>query len=217
MKAAEIGRTKPSHAPKPAEKQRKKNDGRPPDTIKELLLGAPTKKSVSKLPNTALITDSTNKSTLKPQPKTSGKVKFGPPSYPWRTNSCWLDASLEVLYAAITVDFIDFFNISQPLSDPDVGLGALYTLIHDRHQLNSYLVDPAQTDTSAVLGEQRDKFRLFLYANKIIQHTDQFESAVVMSKLNIVYWYSHFCLVLSKGFRNPRGTGVRVWRVGVRV
>jgi hypothetical protein len=111
VKAAEIGRTKPSCAPKPAEKQRKKNDGRPPDTSKELL-GAPTKKSVSKLPNPTLITDSTNKSTLKPQPKASGKVKFGPPSYPWRANSCWLDASLEVLYAAITVDFIDFFNIS---------------------------------------------------------------------------------------------------------
>jgi len=26
-----------------------------------------------------------------------------------------------------------------------------------------------------------------------------------------------YSLVLSKGFRNPRGTQVRVWRVGVRV
>ena len=111
MKAAEIGRTKPSCAPKPAEKQCKKNDGRPPNTSKELI-GAPAKKSISKLPNTTLTTDSTNKLTLKPQPKTSEKVKFGSPSYPWRANSCWLDASLEVLYAAITVDPVDFFNIS---------------------------------------------------------------------------------------------------------
>jgi hypothetical protein len=35
--AAEIGRTKPTRAEKPNEKKRKKNDGRPPDTIKELL------------------------------------------------------------------------------------------------------------------------------------------------------------------------------------
>jgi hypothetical protein len=35
--AAEIGRTKPTCAEKPNEKKRKKNDGRPPDTIKELL------------------------------------------------------------------------------------------------------------------------------------------------------------------------------------
>lgn len=34
--AAEIGRTKPTRAAKPGEKKRKKNDGRPPDTIKEL-------------------------------------------------------------------------------------------------------------------------------------------------------------------------------------
>ena len=186
MKAAKIGCTKPSHAPKPTEKKRKKNDGHPPDTIKELLT-APNKKTVSKLPNPTikdLITDSTKSSTLKPQSKTSENIEFGPPSYPWKANSCWLDASLEILYTAITVDFINFSNICQPLLDPDVGLGALYTVLHDRLQLDLHLIDSTQEDTSVILGAQRDKFRLFLRDNKIIDHLDQFESAVVILNLN---------------------------------
>jgi hypothetical protein len=37
MVADQIGRTKPTRAPDAAERRRKKNDGRPPDTAKELL------------------------------------------------------------------------------------------------------------------------------------------------------------------------------------
>lgn len=42
--ADKIGRTKPTRAPEAAERRRKKNDGRPPDTIKELLDAKQTKK-----------------------------------------------------------------------------------------------------------------------------------------------------------------------------
>ena len=44
MVADKIGRTKPSHAPEAADRRRKKNDGRPPDTAKELLDLKKTKK-----------------------------------------------------------------------------------------------------------------------------------------------------------------------------
>ena len=125
-----------------------------------------------------LLINATKKSPLKP-PKTSGKFEFGPPSYPWNANSCWLDASLEILYTAITVDFIDFFNVSGDL-DPDGGLGALYTLIRDRLSLNSALKSANESASASVtLGVQRDKFRQFLHDKEIIQHVDQFESAVV--------------------------------------
>jgi hypothetical protein len=194
VKAAEIERTKPSRAPKPDEKKRKKNDGRPPDTVNELLT-APTKKSAvikppkptikdllaaaAKSPppppsktSQALITAPVT-SAPPPPPKKTQKFEFGQPSYPWMDNSCWLDASLEVLYAAIEDDSADFCNLFESL-DPDVGLGAFYTAIYDRLSMN-----PAQKDISACLASQGDQLRLFLYEKKLIDHIDQPESAVV--------------------------------------
>ncbi|PPQ89858.1 hypothetical protein CVT25_004737 [Psilocybe cyanescens] len=75
--AGKIGHTKPSHAIDPQEVKRKKNDGRPPDTLKELTKTVKNQKiPVIWAPN------------------------LGPPSYKWNNNSCWLDSSLELLYAA---------------------------------------------------------------------------------------------------------------------
>ena len=88
-------------------------------------------------------------------------------------NSCWLDSSLEVLYAAIENDFPDFCDLFKSL-DPDVGLGAFYTAIYDRLSLN-----PTQKDISARLASQRNQLRLFLHEKKLIDHIDQPESAVV--------------------------------------
>ncbi|PPQ88302.1 hypothetical protein CVT25_012365 [Psilocybe cyanescens] len=73
--AGKIGHTKPSRAIDPQEVKRKKNDGRPPDTIKELTKTVKNQKiPVIWAPN------------------------LGPPSYKWNNNSCWLDSSLELLY-----------------------------------------------------------------------------------------------------------------------
>jgi hypothetical protein len=81
------------------EKRRKKNDGRPPpDTVKELL-GHKNSKEVEKVKN---------------PPKAIKKLDFGLPSYPWSDNSCWLDASLQVLYMAVTRDFNDFETVCEP-------------------------------------------------------------------------------------------------------
>jgi len=198
VKAAEIGRTKPSCAPKPDEKKRKKNDGRPPDTVNELLT-LPTENSAVLKPPKPTIRDllmapvksappppsetlqalliAPVESAPPPPPKAaqkkSPKFQFGPPSYLWMQNSCWLDASLEVLHMAIEDDFPDFCNMFKSL-DPDVGLGAFYTTIYDRRALN-----PARKDISAVLASQRDQLRLFLHEKKLIKNIDQPESAVV--------------------------------------
>ena len=109
-KAAILGRTKPSRAPKPEEKRRKKNDGRPPDTVKDLLLH-PKKKTQAK---------------VKPPKKApKNKLNIAPPAYRWSDNSCWLDAPLQILYMAITRNFDEFKTICEPL-DPDIVLGALF-------------------------------------------------------------------------------------------
>ncbi|KIM36003.1 hypothetical protein M413DRAFT_32045 [Hebeloma cylindrosporum] len=131
VKAAAIGRTKPSRAPRPEEKKRKKNDGHPPDSVKELLLAPTTKLTVPKPPKPMikeLLTAPKLQVTapklltapIKPAPAPPG-FQFGPASYPWKDNSCWLDASLEVLYVAIERDFPEFCDTFRSL-DPDSKL-----------------------------------------------------------------------------------------------
>ena len=157
-KAAAIGWTKPYHAPKPDEKKCKKNDGCLPDTVNELLTNPTKTSAIPKLPKPTIIDLLANtaksvppppsktapvKSAPPPPPKKAPKFEFGLPSYLWMDNSCWLDASLEVLYLAIENDFPDFCTLFESL-DPDVGLGAFYTAIYDRLSLN-----PAQKDISA--------------------------------------------------------------------
>ena len=156
-KAATLGRTKPSRAPNPEEKRRKKNDGRPPDTVKELL-GRPNGKEFAK---------------VNPAPKVMKKFDLGPPAYPWSTNSCWLDVSLQVLYMAVTRDFSEFKTVCEPLN-PDVALGALYAIFRDRFDL-----DFKEENLSAILESQRDALRAFLHKKKIIKSLNDPESAVV--------------------------------------
>ena len=162
MKAATLGRTKPSRAPKPEEKRRKKNDGRPPDTVNELL-GRPNCKRVGR---------------VDPAPKMSKKFEFGLPAYPWSGNSCWLDASLQVLYMAVTRDFNEFKTVCDPL-DPDVALGALYVIFRDRFDLES---EELEENVSTILNSQRDAFRIFLHKRNIISSLNNPESAVVSPK-----------------------------------
>lgn len=158
-KAVALGRTKPSRAPQPEEKRRKKNDGRPPDTAKELLRRTNSRKVVK----------------LNPAPKASNNLSLGPPAYPWSGNSCWLDASLQVLYMAVTRDFDEFKTVCEPL-DSDVALGALYAVFQDRFNLQ---VDFEEKTTSTILELQRDALRVFLHRKNIISSLNNPESAVV--------------------------------------
>ena len=166
MKAATIGHTKPSRAPNPEEKRRKKNDGRPPDTVKELL-GRPKSKKVAKVDP---VTVSESK---KLESADDFKLGHGLPAYPWSGNSCWLDASLQVLYMTVTIDFNEFKTICEPL-DPDVALGALYSIFRDRFDM-----DFEEENMSADLESQQDAFRVFLHKKKIISSLNDPESAVV--------------------------------------
>ena len=155
--AAAIGRTKPTQAPKPADKQRQKNDGRPPDTIKDLIM----------------------KSAKKGASKVSKELKFGPASYSWNANSCWLDASLQVLYIAITKQFDEFSEIFKPLK-PGSALNVFYQVVNERFEL-----DPEEPTFTTTLGLQRDRLRIFLNERKIIDHQDRPESAVVRLEICI--------------------------------
>jgi hypothetical protein len=113
------------------------------------------------------------KSTKKAAPKISMELKFGMASYPWNANSCWLDASLQVLYIAIMKRFDEFTGIFKSLK-PGSSLNALYQAINERFEL-----DPEEPNVTTTLGFQRDRLRIFLHEKDIIEHLDQPESAVV--------------------------------------
>ena len=101
------------------------------------------------------------------------RVKFGPASYQWNANSCWLDSSLQVLYIAITNRFDEFTEIFGSLK-PGSPLNSLYHTFHERFKL-----DPEDEDVTTSLGLHRDRLRIFLQEKRIITHLDQPESPVV--------------------------------------
>lgn len=100
-------------------------------------------------------------------------VKLGPASYQWNANSCWLDASLQVLYIAITNRFDEFTEIFGSLKSGS-PLNSLYQTFNERFEL-----DPEEEDVTTSLGLHRDRLRIFLHEKQIIEHLDQPESAVV--------------------------------------
>ena len=77
--AAKIGRTKPTRAVKRGEgKRQKKNDGRPPDTIKELLKAAP-KERIKKAPPSKPLKPSLPSKKSQPSKSTSSELKPSSP------------------------------------------------------------------------------------------------------------------------------------------
>ncbi|KAH9949621.1 hypothetical protein B0H21DRAFT_836748, partial [Amylocystis lapponica] len=93
--AARIGHSHKSRAPDARDTRRRKNDGRPPDTTKELVPPAKRKKHNKQVVGASL-QDSGDKTVPPPQaPKTeptSQPSDLCEPSYQWADNSCWLDA-----------------------------------------------------------------------------------------------------------------------------
>jgi len=109
-----------------------------------------------------------------PAPKARPEeIKLGPASYQWHANSCWLDASLQVLYTAITQKFDEFTEVFKSLK-PGSALNTLYRTINERFEL-----DPEDDKVTVILGLQRDRLRIFLHEKRIIDHLDRPESAVV--------------------------------------
>lgn len=182
--AQHIGRTKPSRMPAPELTKRKKNDGRPPDTAKELLKKPPKKSTLSS--PMKRVTSQPNRSpslpaklgTTKSNPsKASPKdLVLGNASYPWKKNSCWLDSSLELLFRALMRDFDDFTSAcSQEGSQTTKGLlSALYELFKARQSQKS-----DDLNITSILGKQRDDFRKLLKKGRIIDSVDGYESVFV--------------------------------------
>jgi len=108
--ASNIGHTKPGHTSHPQDKKRKGNDGCPPD-MKEELLKPKKKKAVNHSKGTEKV------------------IEFGPPSYPWDANSCWLDTSLELLFVSVMRNFDEFSSIFKSVPK-NLGLYALYTALN---------------------------------------------------------------------------------------
>jgi hypothetical protein len=178
VQANKIGRTKPTRAGKPEDRKRNKNDGRPPDTIKDLLLKAKSKKAPQDPPSKT--------SEKKKKVSFCAKIVGQAPNYPWNKNSCWLDTSLQLLYVAIQKVPREFTNISEALPKDSALREVLATLL-ERHAL-----DPQGESMSAILRGQRDNIRKLLKKKKAIKSVTQFESLFVRTILpQLTFTYIH--------------------------
>jgi len=153
--AEKIGRTKPSRAPDSAARKRKKNDGRPPDTKKELF-----KSSLS---------SSKSKKKVEFSDVESGQTSpVGHPSYPWQDNSCWLDTSLELLFIALTRNFDEFMNLVPNLNQSsEHGLQYIAEGFVERRVLGT---SPANGIVTKSLQHFRNGLRKALAAEKVIKN-----------------------------------------------
>lgn len=149
--AEEIGRTKPSRAPDKRDK-RQRTDGRPPDTARELL--------------------------------TQTKLKLKTPrsyqSFPWSRNSCWLDASLELIVAAVFNHFDDFSACFAGISGDrnSLPLWKLHELLRLRKVHHGTLGDATITLHDR-FQNYRDGFRAYLLEQRIILTIDGFDGPFV--------------------------------------
>ncbi|KAF8069336.1 hypothetical protein FPV67DRAFT_1415419, partial [Lyophyllum atratum] len=157
--ANNIGRTKPTRAVKPDEKKRKANDGRPPDTAKELVHTKDKKRKANHhSPDTA---------------KEPSAPLLGPASYPWSSNSCWLDTALQLLFAATSRSFDEFSQLFKLLPKGS-GLRALYETLETQRA-----VDPKDASASQTLLKRREALRKILRNKRIIGGLATFESVFV--------------------------------------
>lgn len=132
----EHGRTKPSRAPDPPSRKRKLNDGRPPDTKEELFQPKPKKRQTN--------------------PGASNRLlEFGPPGYPWKSNSCWLDTSLELLFVSAMRNFGDLSACFATVPE-DSLLYRFYKTLESRKEID---YDEPDLVVSEELSRHRDDLR----------------------------------------------------------
>jgi len=170
VQATKFGRTKPTRAGKPEDRKRNKNDGRPPNTIKDLLLrqkskklplDLPSKKSGKKVSFLAGISPTTNPTVIQA------------PNYPWNKNSCWLDTSLQLLFVAVQKIPTEFLRISEALPKNSALREVLTTL------LQHHALDPQGENMSEILCGHRDDICKLLKKKKAIKSVTCFESLFV--------------------------------------
>ncbi|KAF9536067.1 hypothetical protein CPC08DRAFT_776665, partial [Agrocybe pediades] len=161
----EIGRTKRSRASNGAKNKTKESDARPPDTAKELLGPKSKKKSAAKSAAPAL--------------KIAQVPTLGPPSYPWRSNSCWIDTSLELLYICL-LPILPQLKLTFDKVPQDTPLHSFYSTIISRERLAATRNTTEATDSkiSLSLSLHRDQLRETLFKAKMIDSVDEFSSLI---------------------------------------
>lgn len=135
-----------------AVKKRQLNNGRPPDTSAELL------KSPNKCPRTG-----------------ASVIRFGPPSYKWSNNSCWLDSSLEITFICVAWNFNEFTSLFDTIPK-NSALYAFFNTLWNRFKIDE---DTPDETTTRMLMEHRDNFRKVLLDSELIRGLETSESLLV--------------------------------------
>lgn len=157
------GRTKKSRAPEQytmrAVHQRSRNDGRPPDTIKDLAPSLKTKSLSHRLPAPTLLH----------------------PGYIWDSNLCWLDAALEAIFNVIMRDYSSFASRFDRVPQDSL----LYSLFHVIDERRSLYLQDGENNTPQVLTNQRKAFVDVLIAAGFVKRNN-FANCFVSSQLIVI-------------------------------
>ncbi|PPQ82454.1 hypothetical protein CVT26_012730 [Gymnopilus dilepis] len=108
-----------------------------------------------------------------PDNSTAESALIRRPSYPWDSNSCWLDTSLQLLCSAVGRNFSQFSLFFQPLPD-DSSLRKLFEVVYARRRMEWEGIADSHR-----LREQRDEWRWVLKELGIISDVDVAESLCV--------------------------------------
>lgn len=108
-------------------------------------------------------------------------ITYGPASYPWKRNSCWLDTALELMYITCGRNWDEFGRLVGTLNRGS-GTRKVLELIGARRKL---LDNTSVKDISSQLSRHRDDLRSHLAEKKIIRSEASFESVFVSDYFNI--------------------------------
>ncbi|KAF9030656.1 hypothetical protein BJ165DRAFT_1358700 [Panaeolus papilionaceus] len=153
--ASHLGRTKKTRGEPADSKKRKRNDGRPPDTAKELLPKRPRNDGTKRR-------DASKSKEAKPTKHPVPILLSHPLLYPWNQNSCWLDSSLQLLYVCLSKDWGVVDIIIDGLSkDSAIKL----VLEHFKYRQRLSL---SERSGAYSMEQDRNKIRTLLRKRKII-------------------------------------------------
>ena len=100
------------------------------------------------------------------------------PCYPWENNSCWLDASLQLLFAALSHNFSEFSSLVQTIQ-PEHPLRMLHDIFQQRLTLK--LLDSTMLQ---ILKRQRNDLREQILKHGLASHPTSFEPLMVSLSLS---------------------------------
>lgn len=100
------------------------------------------------------------------------------PSYPWENNSCWLDASLQLLFVALSRNFTEFSLLAQTVQ-PGHPLRDLHNMFEQRLDPR-----PNESNSTQILKKQRNDLRQKLVEHREATHLTSFEPLMVRRDLD---------------------------------